>query len=255
LTIEKDISIVSIVNITIVIFTSGGDSMRTVVFASNKGGVGKTTLATIYAEAALHAGLEVCCVDLDVYQKNFQSNLGYYEENGGGSAAWSEKMPKDGWDLCVVDTPPSLGREALEAVRVADYVICPVTPNRNAIEGLRPILDQKEGNLRSVGVVLNMFKPQRLVSLWVHYMAWKGLIDLGVTIIADVRESAMIQNNIAFGYYWDKGLYPSMTGGYLAFINGATKGEDMSEEERREFNESNRPDIERAQRLFEDKEE
>jgi MinD superfamily P-loop ATPase len=225
-----------------------------VVFASNKGGVGKTALATIYAEGALLAGVKVCCVDLDVFQHNFQGNIHYFSEAGGALPEWREGIPEDkGFDLCVVDTPPSLGAVTLAAVKVANYVVAPLAPNRDALKGLQPILQERQGRYASVGVVLNMFDDKRVTDLWVHWTAWKEFGKLGVTIIALLKESASIRKNILFGDPWNKSLHPTAVKGYLDFLKCATKGESMDEKERDQCAKRFRPDLRRVEKLFGDK--
>jgi cellulose biosynthesis protein BcsQ len=224
--------------------------LRTVVFASNKGGVGKTTLATIYAEGALLAGVQVCCVDLDVFQHNFQGNLHYFSEAGGVTPDWMDSIPDKGFDLCVVDTPPSLGAITLSAVRSADYVIAPLAPSRDALKGLQPILQERQGRFNSVGVVLNMFDDKRVTDLWVHYTAWKEFSAIGLPIIAMLRESASIRKNLLFGDNWNKGLHPAAVKGYLDFVKCATKGENMDEKQRQECLRRFRPNLQRVKKLF-----
>jgi cellulose biosynthesis protein BcsQ len=224
--------------------------MRVVVFASNKGGVGKTTLATIYAEGALLAGVKVCCVDLDVFQHNFQGNLHYFTEASGLVPEWKDDIPASDFDLCVVDTPPSLGAVTLAAVNAASFVIAPLSPSRDALKGLQPILQERKGQFASVGIVLNMFDDKRVTDLWVHYTAWKEFKNIGVTIIAMLKESASIRKNLLFGDTWNKGLYPTAVKGYLDFVKCATKGESMNEKERKECIRRFRPNLQRVEKLF-----
>jgi cellulose biosynthesis protein BcsQ len=224
--------------------------LRVVVFASNKGGVGKTTLATIYAEGALLAGLKVCCVDLDVFQHNFQGNLHYFSEAGGAAPEWKDEIPDSGFELCVVDTPPSLGAVTLAAVNAASFVVAPLAPSRDALKGLQPILQERRRRFASVGVVLNMFDDKRVTDLWVHYTAWKEFKDIGITIIAMLKESASIRRNLLFGEPWNKGLHPTAVKGYLDFAKWATKGESMNEKERQECVRRFRPNLQRVEKLF-----
>ena len=225
--------------------------LRTVVFASNKGGVGKTTLATVYAEGAILAGVRVCCVDLDIFQHNFQGNLHYFAEAGGISPVWFESIPQAGdFDLCVIDTPPSLGSVTLSAVNKADYVIAPLAPSRDALKGLHPILQERKGRFTSTGVVLNMFDDKRVTDLWVHYTAWKEFGDIGLAIIAMLKESASIRRNLLFGDSWNKGLHPAAVKGYLGFVKCATKGESMDEKQRQECIRRFRPNLQRVKKLF-----
>jgi cellulose biosynthesis protein BcsQ len=229
--------------------------MRVVVFASNKGGVGKTTLATVYAEAALLAEMRVACLDLDIYQENMKSNLHRFVEGGGSAPGWVKSIKEKGdYDICVVDTPPSLGAATMEAVKVADYVLCPLTPNLDAIKGLKPIFEERKSRLHTVGVILNMFAShKRVPDLWVHHVIWTELKNLGVPIIAVLKESTAIRRNLLFGDPWDKGLHPVLTSGYFDFLKFATKGEDMNAEEKTDCEERSKPDIsrfERIERLF-----
>jgi cellulose biosynthesis protein BcsQ len=224
--------------------------MRIVVFASNKGGVGKTTLATVYAEGALLAGVKVCCVDLDVFQHNFRGNLHYFAEACGAVPEWEDAIPASGFDLCIVDTPPSLGAATLAAVSKASYVLAPLTPSRDALKGLHPILQERKGRFASVGVVLNMFDDKRVTDLWVHYTAWKEFKDIGVTIIAMLKESASIRRNLLFGDAWNKGLHSAAVKGYLDFVKCATKGENMNEKERQECIRRFCPNLQRVEKLF-----
>jgi cellulose biosynthesis protein BcsQ len=221
-----------------------------VVFASNKGGVGKTTLATIYAEGALLAGIRVCCVDLDVFQHNFQGNIHYFTAAGGVAPEWGDAIPQGGFDLCVVDTPPSLGPVTLAAVNAASYVIAPLAPNRDSLKGLQLVLQERKGRFASVGVVLNMFDDKRVTDLWVHYTAWKEFKNIGVTIIAMLKESASIRKNLLFGDSWNKGLHSAAVKGYLDFVKCATKGESMDEKERQECIRRFRPNLQRIKKLF-----
>jgi MinD superfamily P-loop ATPase len=224
--------------------------LRTVVFASNKGGVGKTTLATIYAEGALLAGVKVCCVDLDVFQHNFQGNLHYFTEASRLAPEWKDEIPANDFDLCVVDTPPSLGTVTLAAINAASFVVAPLSPSRDALKGLQPILQARKERFASVGIVLNMFDDKRVTDLWVHYTAWKEFKNIGVTIIAMLKESASIRKNLLFGDTWNKGLYPTAVKGYLDFVKCATKGENMNEKERKECIRRFRPNLQRVEKLF-----
>jgi cellulose biosynthesis protein BcsQ len=226
--------------------------MRVVVFASNKGGVGKTTLATVYAEAALLSDIKVGCLDLDVYQENMKSNLHRFIEGGGPPPVWVKNIKEKGdCALCVVDTPPSLGTATMEAVKAADYVICPVTPNLDAIKGLKPIFEERRSRLHTVGVVLNMFASHKKVpDLWVHHVVWTELKDLGVPIIAVLKESTAIRRNLLFGDPWDKGLHLELTSGYFEFLKFATKGERMNGEEKIDCERRSQPDVSRVERVF-----
>jgi chromosome partitioning protein len=146
--------------------------MRTVLVASSKGGVGKTTIATHLAAQAALDGLRTALVDADPQR----SSTRWAEKRAGLEAAvlpldgtrrkgWRKALPDD-TQRVVVDAPAGAMAEDLEPfLEHVDAVIVPVQPSTLDIEATVPFLDTlaahprgRKGSLR-VGLVGNKLKP------------------------------------------------------------------------------------------------
>jgi chromosome partitioning protein len=110
--------------------------MRTIVFATHKGGCGKTTLATCLAVAAQETGESVVIFDLDPKScairwgsKRMDCNLpvrtlAFARLSSALTAAAKRKVT-----LVVIDTPVLESPAALAAVKTADLTIVPTRPS------------------------------------------------------------------------------------------------------------------------------
>ncbi|PZO63534.1 MAG: CMP-binding protein [Pseudoxanthomonas suwonensis] len=145
--------------------------MKTVVVASSKGGVGKTTLATHLAAQSALSGRRTVLVDADPQG----SSTRWCERRAelesavlpvdGTRKAWRKRIPDDTQRM-VVDAPAGAMAASLEAfLELADAVVVPVQPSALDIEATVPFLDSlarlpavRKGSLR-VGLVGNKLKP------------------------------------------------------------------------------------------------
>lgn len=92
--------------------------LRSIAFVNGKGGVGKTTIALLFAAALQEAGRSVSLIDGDPQMSatTFATNMGI----SIGEEA----------EYVVIDTPPNPQHPAtLDAVRTADLVILITTPS------------------------------------------------------------------------------------------------------------------------------
>ena len=108
---------------------------------SQKGGVGKTTIAVNLAVAAEKRGINTVLLDLDpqcsamTYGDERIKNMG--DEVGPDIASIQagrlervlQAVRNDGAELCVLDTPPYSSDIALAAVKASDVVVTPCRPS------------------------------------------------------------------------------------------------------------------------------
>ena len=110
--------------------------MRTIAFVTQKGGSGKSTIASSLAVAARDAGEKVFIIDMDPQA----SLVKWAAARGDGSvpveAVTSAKLPqalammeKKGITLVVIDTPGTDSVETKAAMKGADLCIIPARPN------------------------------------------------------------------------------------------------------------------------------
>lgn len=79
------------------------------------------------------------------------------------------KSFSDEYDVCVVDTPPTLGPQLYAALVAADFVVCPCTMNQDAIDGLEALFHDINRvrdmgwnyNLVSLGLLANRINTRR----------------------------------------------------------------------------------------------
>jgi chromosome partitioning protein len=172
--------------------------MKILVTANQKGGVGKTSILVHLAFDFAERGMKVAVLDLDT-QGNASYTLQHYRSGalassfltgGGGSVpvadglvliesdpglANMEKMSLaeagqnfrkavecldgSGFDVCLVDTAPSLGVTMGAALLVADYVLSPIELEAYSIQGIKKMITTianiRQGNpkLQFLGMV------------------------------------------------------------------------------------------------------
>ncbi|HYF23120.1 MAG TPA: AAA family ATPase [Caulobacteraceae bacterium] len=142
--------------------------MQTLAVLSRKGGTGKTTVATHLACAAENAGRRTLLCDLDGQRSALEwrrerreARPEVAEVKGGALFAARQNAIRGGYDLMVLDTPPSADGEAAEAVRFADLCLIVVRPGffdlRAVVRSVRLVTDMRKRGL----FVLNQAPPRR----------------------------------------------------------------------------------------------
>src|SRR5215208_3584805 len=141
-------------------------TMRVLVFTTQKGGAGKTTLAASLAVAAARDGERVHAIDVDP-----QSSLYNWSQRRTGNGITVAKVePADlkrelsrarqaGATFVVVDTPGLYGATVTLALQDADLCLMPIKPSILDVEASRPTVEQLRRIGRPFAFVLNQCTP------------------------------------------------------------------------------------------------
>lgn len=122
--------------------------MKIIVLASQKGGVGKTTLAGHLAVAAEKAGAgPVVVIDTDP-QGSLTAWWNARDAEAPGFAALGKNLPAQlaaldnaGVGLVIIDTPPSANANIRGTVAAADLVLIPVRPSPHDLRAVGHTVD------------------------------------------------------------------------------------------------------------------
>ncbi|MEM6898656.1 MAG: ParA family protein [Pseudomonadota bacterium] len=189
--------------------------MQILSITSQKGGVGKTTLAMNLAIAAAHDKTPTVVFDLDPQA----SAAGYHDRriaNGHDDqpkvfSIQAARLPhelkaamEDGYKLAIIDTPPNVSGNAVHISQAGDLILIPARPTALDLDAIRVSIEIARAAERPAAVVLNVCKP------------------LG-TLKEEARE--LITSNFEFP------VLESDIGDRVAFIHAATEGLGVIENE------------------------
>lgn len=118
--------------------------MKTIAFIAQKGGVGKTTVAVNLAVAADAAGFKTALFDLDQQESAVVWSDRREAERPHVEFLTERRLPEalkvageQGFALCIIDTPPAAGPQALTAAEAADLVLIPCRPSLVDLDAIR----------------------------------------------------------------------------------------------------------------------
>lgn len=140
--------------------------MKTLAVISQKGGVGKTTLATALAVAAERDGRRAALFDLDPQA----SATFWFDTRGAETPAVASIQParlehmleaarQAGCGLAVIDTPPFAKDIAFEAAQLADFILVPTRPAVFDAKAVVRTLAMVKGYGKPSAVVLTFCQP------------------------------------------------------------------------------------------------
>ncbi|MEO0327998.1 MAG: ParA family partition ATPase [Pseudomonadota bacterium] len=148
---------------------------KIITIAQQKGGAGKTTLASNLAVGLARSGKKkVALLDTDpqgsmgnwylTRESNFHDNPKIADLHLRTASAWgaryeAQSLSKD-FDYVVIDTPPKMGIDGRPAIEVADVVLVPVTPSALDQWATLPTLELIEPDKQTCMVVLNRVNPR-----------------------------------------------------------------------------------------------
>jgi chromosome partitioning protein len=142
--------------------------MRTIAFVTQKGGAGKSTLASSVAVAAHKAGERVFICDLDPLQslvkwskarKSCDIPVNYIPPEKLARAM--AQLAAEGVTLAIIDTPGADSERSEQAIRAADLCLVPARPNALDIWASEVTLARVKANKKAFAFVLNQCPPSQ----------------------------------------------------------------------------------------------
>jgi chromosome partitioning protein len=147
-------------------------SMRVIVFASQKGGSGKTTLSGhIAVEAERQGAGPVALIDTDPQGSLAKWwNVRQHPAPAFIQSVFSnifqdlDRARDEGFRLVVIDTPPAVTRAISEVVAHADLVVAPTRPSPHDMRAVGPTVDIVEARAKPLVFVVNAATPRARIT-------------------------------------------------------------------------------------------
>jgi chromosome partitioning protein len=153
---------------------AGSTQMRVIVVASQKGGVGKTTIA---AHLAVHASLvgegPVALVDTDPQgslSEWWDARKDEHERNEDTLALATAKLDdlparlaelrRNGAAVAIIDTPPAITASIRRVIEIADFVVIPARPSPHDLRAIAATVNLARGAGKPFLFVINGATPR-----------------------------------------------------------------------------------------------
>ncbi len=148
------------------------DGVRIVVFASQKGGSGKTTLSGhIAVEAERTGDGPVALIDTDPqgslskwWNARASSTPAFAQASLEELDACLDHLKSIGFKLIVIDTPPAVTQTIAHVVQRADLVVVPTRPSPHDLRAVGPTVDIADSLGKSLVFVVNSATPRARIT-------------------------------------------------------------------------------------------
>ena len=177
--------------------------MRIIALVTQKGGSGKSTIASSLAVAAAEAGEKVIVIDMDPQASLTRWSCARKDANVGVTAVSPGKLPgaltalaKAGATLVIIDTPGTDSVAAASAMKSADLCIIPARPNAFDLWASETTRKQLRGMRKEYAFLLNQCPPSQQsarVEAGVEALeAMGGLLNPPISARVDYQEAARL---------------------------------------------------------------
>ncbi len=147
-------------------------SMRVIVFASQKGGSGKTTLSGhIAVEAGRQGAGPVALIDTDPqgslakwWNVRQDPQPAFIQSVFSNLFHDLDRARDEGFRLVVIDTPPAVTRAISEVVGFADLVVAPTRPSPHDLRAVGPTVDIAASRNKQLVFVVNGATPKARIT-------------------------------------------------------------------------------------------
>ena len=176
--------------------------MKTLAIVSQKGGVGKTTIAVHIAVAAARSGYSVAIIDLDPQATAAQ----WADWRGAGEGASEnpvvvaapharlvptlKEAERMGVDLVILDSPPAADSAAVAAAKQADLVLIPTRASAFDLHAIKTTAELVRVAQKPASVLLNAV-PARANSLIEEVATVIHSLNLSIAPVCLVDRAAL----------------------------------------------------------------
>jgi chromosome partitioning protein len=178
--------------------------MKKLAVLSQKGGVGKTTIAVNLAVAADRQDLAAAVIDIDPQISAARWGDSRKSESPAVISAHAERLPQiletcrqNGADLIIIDTAPHAESDALTAARQADFILIPCRPSIVDLRAIESTINIVRLAGKPACVVLNQAQVRGSLT----QEAAEAVKDLGVDLVP-----TEIVSRVAFIHAFTTGL-------------------------------------------------
>lgn len=180
--------------------------MKTIVFASQKGGPGKTTLAAHLAVAAEKAGDGPCVlIDTDPQASLAEWWNGRSDETPKFAPSTLQELPEKlkllsmaGYAYTFIDTPPAITASIRAVIALADFVLIPTRPSPHDLRAVGRTVELATSASRPFAFAVTQAKPnarltvQTMAALSVHGVVAPAIVHDRVDYAASMIDGRTV---------------------------------------------------------------